>query len=152
MNDFVVTDSFEKEFKRIPEMKESVNRMESSKLDSKRHTFKWQWDTANNICDNLESSKVNSQLLKGCDPNAAQVNTAAVGAGRKPNPLTDAQWQEKREKYKDVACPKATTGVPCTFHAEGKCFYSHSANVIAKAKSKPAPKGKAKAKGKGKDD
>ena len=85
-DDFTVTDAFEKEFKRIPEMKESVNRMESSKPESKRHTFKWQWETANNICDNLESSKVHQQLLKGCDPNAAEVNTIAVGASRNGRP------------------------------------------------------------------
>jgi hypothetical protein len=38
-DDFTVTDAFEIEFKRIPEMRESVNRMESSKPESKRHSF-----------------------------------------------------------------------------------------------------------------
>ena len=85
-------------------------------------------------------------MLKGCDPNAAEVNTASVGAGPNACPaqsLTEAQWQEQRDKYKDVACPKAVTGASCPFQADGKCFYSHSANVIAKAKSKPMPEAKA---------
>ena len=59
-DDFNVTDAFEKEFKRIPEMRESVHRMESSKPESKRHQFKWQWETANSICPNLEASKINN--------------------------------------------------------------------------------------------
>ena len=61
-DDFTVTDAFEKEFKRILEMRKSVTRMESSKPESKRHTFKCQWETANNTCDNLESAKVQKQL------------------------------------------------------------------------------------------
>ena len=95
----------------------------------------------------MEHSSKKAALLKGCDPHAADVNTAAVGGGSR-NPLTDEQWKEKKERYKDVACPKAVTGDPCRFHSENKCFYSHNENVVAKAKGKPVPRAKAKAKGK----
>ena len=40
-DDFNVTDAFEKEFQRIPEMKESVQQLECSDPESKRHSFDW---------------------------------------------------------------------------------------------------------------
>ena len=155
VDDFVVTDMFEREFKKIPELKDNVSRMESSSPDSKRHTFQWQWETAENVCHNLEAAKTQAQLLKGCDPNAADVNTAAVGdngKGGSKGAQSEAQWKEKREKYKNVACPRAIMGNTCTHHTEGKCYYSHDKNLVAKVKSKPLPKGKLNLKRKGKMD
>ena len=101
-DDSIGAEAFEKEFKRIPELKESVNKIECSKPDSKYHTFRWQWDIATNVCTNLERSMTHEQLIKGCDPNARDVNTAAV--------LNGMTEEEKNGKYKNVACPRAVLG------------------------------------------
>ena len=98
-------------------------------------------------------------MLAGCDPHAAEINTAAVeqGKGKQKGKMTDEDWQEKREKYKDVACSKAIYGKECPHHAEGKCFYNHYKNVVAAEKAKAEEKkkrgsGKGKEGGKGKED
>ena len=88
---------------------ESVHQLDRSKLSSKRHTLDVRRKTANTICDTLTAAETHKQLLAGCNPNAAEPNAAAVGAGGSANNrtlkvLTDVEWQKKREQYKDVAC------------------------------------------------
>ena len=142
-DDSISADAFKREFRRIPELKESVNKIECSTPESKYHTFRWQWASATNVCNNLERSRTHEQLLKGCDPNAIDINTAAVGNG-----LTDDEVKAKKERYKDVPCPRAVLRDKCRFQEAGTCFYSHAANVISTAKETPMPKAKAKAKAK----
>ena len=94
---------------------------------------------ATNCCNKLERSRTHEQLLKACDPNSRGINTAAVSNG-----LTDDEVKEKKERYKDVAFPRAVLGDKCRFQEAGTCFYSHAANVIPKAKETPMLKAKAK--------
>ena len=51
-NNFQLREAFTGEFRRIPELKESVALIERSPLKSRFHQFTWQWKTANATLDN----------------------------------------------------------------------------------------------------
>ena len=80
-SNFLLRQSFSTEFRKIPELKDSVHKIERSTLSSKYHSFTWQWRTANHVLENLLANQKRKQLLANCNPSNANVGAAAAGTG-----------------------------------------------------------------------
>ena len=52
-SNFMLKQIFTAEFRKIPELKDSVHKMNRSALASKHHTFSWQWNSANKVLENM---------------------------------------------------------------------------------------------------
>ena len=87
---FLLRQTFANEFRKVPEFKDSVHKMERSALSSKYLSFAWQWRTANHVLENMLENQKHKQLLANCNYSNANVGAAAAETGG-PVPEDEAE-------------------------------------------------------------